>query len=160
MKFSGQITGVATNWSCHWEVKQLTCSCKFRLLWPPLVQLHELPHRLKAAAHTEMAITFLWKFPKLHGSKAGIEKAYCWSAFVLSLSFWVTHPITMFKGKLTNLHMPIIHKRDSWDSSFREEHWLVGHKLDESSGRGGLTLSADIKVICKMEEFNCLKVEA
>ena len=38
--------------------------------------------------------------------------------------------------------------------------FLVGHKLDESSGRGGLTLPADIKIICRKEELHCSRVEA
>lgn len=76
-------------------------------------------------------------------------------------SLWVTRDIAVFEGKLTNGPITINHKGDGWDPSFgKEQHWLVGHKLDESSGHGGLTLPAEVKIISRKEELYHWRGEA
>lgn len=110
------MAGIATNWSCQWEAKQLTYSCKFRLRWCPVG-------------------TAPWALTQTQGSgmyRGGnyfcievVLSFFCGKAYTAMelpmFALWVTHDIAVFKGKLTNVPITMNHKGDGWDPSFGKD---------------------------------------
>lgn len=156
---TGPMAGICTNWSCQWEVKQLTCSCKFRVWWCPVGPAAWASSQTQGSGTYRGGNYFCMEVVQSFFVAKLMLESLPWSSLrCLSVHSWYC---CVQGQKVTHLPITIDHKGDSWDPSFgKEQHWLVGHKLDESSGHGGPMLPADIKIICRKEEPHHWRGEA